>query len=239
LEFLSAGNPALLYLAGDGCLSLLSCEAPPPAEGCAELPQPGATYTPVTWDAASFFAVTQTGTTIAKTSPFPPTLVPNYQCFAATEDVITANGEGFQFFVPVPTTPGSISIGLGEVPAEPPTDCGNGSVIIGNACRWLDHFPFFLFRFGLGGSGLLANVQTDSTPPTSNFLITPGSVYNIIRCGDTYCFYADNVLRKQSAGPIFASARLIVWIDFSEEQEPSVDDLITDVTFMTDLACGS
>ena len=81
--------------------------------------------TPVTWDAASYFNVVESGGTISRKPvlDFPV----NKQCLAYTVDTIDADREGFEFEVPIPNTPGVITIGLNMVPPFPAIDCGNNA----------------------------------------------------------------------------------------------------------------
>lgn len=188
----------------------------------------------VVWDEASFFHVVEVDGVISR-DPGTTGATVNRQCFAATETTIEGEGDAFEFLMPAPTTPGVVTIGLGD-PGEA-IDCGDEGTIHPN-CGWLDEYPWFNFEFnpfGLGESK--ARVVRDDGTATSVFDVTAGTVYRIVLCSGKAKFFTDGTLRATSTQDPATPASLTVWVDFSEGAELSVDELISTAKKYTGVSC--
>lgn len=246
----SRGGPGIedccLLLLEGGCLNLLqggvfellSCGATPPPGTCPTLPLPGsAIFTPVTYNPALTFNSALSGTTIVADQSV--SFNANPQSFAATDQFIVANGQGFQFTLAGAANVGQLVVGLGQVGQVPAVDCGNNSITIGNSCRWRDasQFPFFAFLFD--ATFAFVNIQAGN-----NFAVAPvtnTSVCTIIRCNDVVCFYVDGVLKVTSpmGDTVYPQAQLNICTLINRDFDPpNTVDLIKDAFFITNITCA-
>lgn len=207
-----------------------ACEA-----GVLTAPTPGL----VVWDETSYYHVVEEDGVISR-DPATTGLTVNRQCYAHTETTIADEGDAFEFLVPVPATPGVITIGLGSTTPAATIDCGNESTIYGSACGWLYAYPWFTFQydpFVLAQDK--ARVSYDSGTATAAFNVTAATVYRIVICSGKAKFFADGVLKATSTSNVFAESRLTVHVDFSDVQEASVDELISDAKKYTGVSCST
>jgi hypothetical protein len=202
--------------------------------------------TPVVWTQNpppahdSLFNAVLNGTTIARDTT--PDFPANDQVMAFTTTTISGNGEGFEFVIPIPTTPGGVEIGLGPVPPTPfQINCGDNSTFI-PGCGWAANVPAFAFTLNAAGTGA-GSVRVDAAllPILSPNPLPAGAVYRIVQCNNLIRFYVNGVLVRTSSVPafIYPVARLYVWVDYGPAQEPFVGDLISDAKKITNFSCAN
>jgi len=232
LELLQGGCLDLLQ---GGEFELLSCGHVPPPPLCAELPQSGIIFTDVTYNGGLDFNVTHSGTT---TTGDRVTFAGNSLAFAATNEFIIADGEGFTFeLTDAANLFGGMSVGLGPTVNVPAIDCGNDVIEHPDGCSWLTTFQFPYFRFNFNSHPNFVIIDAGSFATIKP--ITQNSVYTLLRCGNTVCFYIDNVFMARSPESPYANSRLNIFTLQIDGPPPATSPLVKNVKFMTNITCGT